>query len=303
MSKKSLMSKLTARMFTRVAGIQWSLLTGQAGFTTKQGDLATLGKQVVGEGENAVVSYHVDLCPISSVGIPVPAYAIATPLEKIEEGDLVCGADEVRGWVTKVHPQSLEIMKADGCHTRITPPKASFMGNNGLLVVRSLTTLLGGDAAATGFQSMLMPLLMARETGSTEDLTSLMLMSQMAGGTAEGANPMAAMLPMMLLNKGGSSLESLIPLLMMPQMAGGAAGANPAMAMLPMLMLSKGETDLDEVIPFLLMAHGAGGSQTPGMDMQTLMLVQALKKGDNAAVIAGKPELQEVRVVPTLERI
>jgi hypothetical protein len=101
-------------------------------------------------------------------------------------------------------------MKADGQVSEFRPPKVEMMNVSGIMVVRDLMNLSGGESGLASLQGSLMPLLMMSGEGGAdfdfEKMMPMILMSQMGG--MGGANPMANMMPMIMMMsmmKGGKS--------------------------------------------------------------------------------------------------
>lgn len=196
--------KFMSRMFRRVEGVTWDLMSGRVGIKTPDGSIATLS----GSGEDAQVEINL----VDQFGIEIPAFAQNTPIESVAVGDVIYfGANEKPGWVIEVGPK-FTLMKVDGQRTTWKPPKVSIlgMGDNGVMVLRSLMNMLpGGNAGLQSMQGMLMPMLMMGGDGvlDLEKLMPLMLMGQMQavpttnadGTTVAAPNPMAQMLPMLMM--------------------------------------------------------------------------------------------------------
>lgn len=240
---QNLSKKLMSRMFRRVEGVVLDLSTQQIGLQNQDG-IYTLTKNTAPEaattrarraeaaaGEQPAVTYGVTLNPISSFGITVPAFAQITPLDKIEEGDLVLGDTRALGWVIQRNGASLRLLDQNGMTKQYTPPKVAMVGIDGALVVKSLTSLFGNNGA-TGFTNALLPLMLANDgdESSLSEILPFMLLSQQQAG--DNANAMSQMLPLILMlkgNKGGGNKDGLLMAMMMGGMGGGAGGMNPMM--------------------------------------------------------------------------
>lgn len=240
----SLSQNFTKRMFRRVSGLVWNPLNGLVGIQ-QDGSIFTI---TVTDGAG-----QVDVCPIDSFGMKIPAFAMITPHDQVEPGDLVCGADSILGWVTAKNGASYQLMDQHGHNKQYTLPKVTMAGIEGAMVVKNLFGLAGGAGAGAALGGNLGMLLAFGGEDKLDDLLPLLLMSGGLGGAAPSAggvaapNPMASILPLMLLSKGGlggasaggSSMDKLLPLLMMGGLGGGAgAGMNPLMMM---AMLGKGD--------------------------------------------------------------
>jgi hypothetical protein len=221
--------KMMNRLFRRAEGVVWDLMSGSVGVSSKEG-ISTL----VGSGDDAEVQINM----FDQFGMEVPAFAQSTPVSSVNVGDLIFfGASEKPGWVIDikygVKPTGSTVakrkpaggsteedrtnvqfvlMKVDGQRTTWKPPKVSLlgMGDNGVMVIRSLMTMLpGGDKALGGMQSNLMMMMqMSAMSGGEgnidmEKLMPIMLMSAMGGGEGGNGNMMQAMMMMQMM--GGNS--------------------------------------------------------------------------------------------------
>jgi hypothetical protein len=214
-------TKLMNRFFRKVDGVVWDLLSGNVGVRTNEG-IASLTEEIeevpstkAGKIVPGTISYGVTINPMESMGFPLPAFAQNTPASSVKPGDLISGAKGLMGWVTDIKPKSYSIMKADGTITNWFPPKVQFFGpESGIMVVRSLTNLMGGSKdGVANLGNMLLPMLMMNEgkiDSSMEKMLPLMLFGGIggmtgAGSTAGGMNNMMPMLMMMSMMKGGKS--------------------------------------------------------------------------------------------------
>jgi hypothetical protein len=270
-------AKVLNRMFRQVDGLKWDLQTGSLGVVGKDGSIATLIKTEVPAvaaveatavtpavaAQPASVEYNISVNPFDMFSVAIPAFATQTRLENVKEGDLVVGAEKILGFVIGKTAASLKLRDFDGFTKNYTPPKVQILGNDGVLVVQSLGSLFGGQTGVGGFQSLLMPLLLANGN-STEGLDSilpLILFSQLqtanpavaadaataAGNPALAASPIASMLPFLLLKgagkKGstggskGGAFGDIDPMMLM-MMSGGFGGGAQAGGMNPMMLLA-----------------------------------------------------------------
>jgi hypothetical protein len=205
-------NKFMDRLFRKADGVVWDLMSGRVGIATKDG-IATLE----GEGDDAQININL----LDQFGMGIPAFAQSTPIDAVKAGDIIFfGASDRPGWVIekKVAADATKqpkfvLMKVDGTRSTWTPPKVTMLGmESGVMVLRSLLTMLpGGNAGLQGMQSMLMPMLMmgGGDMGDMESMLPMILMGQMQaapvaaadGSTTVAANPMAQMLPMMMMMK------------------------------------------------------------------------------------------------------
>jgi len=238
------------RLFRKVGGLVWDLSNGQIGMQTNDGIL-TLDIPAEADGEFGIVAN-----PFDAFGMKVPAFATNTPLSAVEVGDIIVGAEKILGWVINVNQRSLDLKTPQGTTTKgYAPPKVAVLGGaaDGVLVVKSLFSLVGGTGGLAGLQSNPL-LLMAMTSGndqSLEKILPLLLLSQTGAAAADAgapaaANPMASMLPLLLMSGQGGDLfggeggglKKMLPLLMMTGgLGGGAGGLN---AMLPLMLMGEG---------------------------------------------------------------
>lgn len=190
------------RFFRRVDNVVWDMSTGKPGVATPEG-IATC----VGAGDDAQITIN----PIAAMGMALPGFAQNTALSAVQVGDMIIyGARDNTGWVTSKTEKSLHLIKADGTHTQISPPKTQMLDiGGGVMVVRSLMNMLpGGTGGLMG--NMMMLQMMGGGDGDIEEMLPMMLMMQGAGATsgdtdaAAASNPFAGMqqmLPMMMMAK------------------------------------------------------------------------------------------------------
>lgn len=228
--------KYMNRLFRKAEGVVWDLMTGRVGIRTNDDSIATM----TGEGDDATIEINL----MDQFGMSIPAFAQSTPIASVNIGDVIFfGNSEKPGWVVEkrygVKPTGsstktsrsaktagvlddsstidtnnvqFTLMKVDGQRTTWKPPKVTMlgMGDTGVMVLRSLLTMLpGGNAGLQGMQGMLMPMMMmGGDSGfDLEKMMPLMLMGQMNAapvqnpdGTVTAApNPMANMMPMMMM--------------------------------------------------------------------------------------------------------
>lgn len=225
---KNLSEKLMGRFFRRVDNVVWDLMTGRVGVHTREG-IATLE----GEGDGAQISVNL----LEDFGMPIPAFAQSTPLDKVKQGDLIYKDRNPLGWVIGIKepkakaedtdadaPDSpilkkFTLMKPDGASSTWTPPKVTMLGfESGVMVAKSLLDMLpGGNDSLNAMQGTMMPFLM------------------MGGFDGDG---------------GGEMMDKLVPMMLMSQMgvAAGGAGAGNMMQTMMMMQMMGGKS------PF-----GAGG--------------------------------------------
>lgn len=217
-------SKFMNKMFRRVEGVVWCPISGATCLRTTDG----IYNYVPGhDGETGSVSVN-----LIDVSIALPGFAMATPFEQAQIGDLVVG-DGVIGWIDEKLVNSYRIKDHRGFTKIYSPPKVEIMGVSGALIVRNFFSAAGG---AQNVNSMLPLLMMAGDDSKIEKLLPFLLMQQgqsggqNSGGAAPAMNPM---LMMMLMKDGGfggskksGSIDPMM-LMMMGGFGGGAGGMNP----------------------------------------------------------------------------
>jgi len=127
------------------------------------------------------------------------------------------------------------LMKTDGQRTTWKPPKVSMlgMGADGVMVIRSLLTMLpGGQNDLNGMQgNMMMMMQMSAMSGNEggmdmEKLMPLMLMGAM-GGNNGGGNMMQTMMMMQMLGGGNSPMSGLFGGNKKSNTGGNSGSGNP----------------------------------------------------------------------------
>lgn len=212
--------KFVNRLFRRVDGVVWDLMSGKTGIQTKEG-IAVLN----GEGDAAQVEINV----FDQFGVGLPAFAMSTPITSVSVGDIIYfGAKENPGWVvekkvTEAGP-TFQLMKMDGTRTSWKPPKVSILGmESGVMVLRPLTALLGGSSGLSSVQGILLPMLMMDEGNNLnlEKMLPMLLMMQMgSAGTGDGTpNPFAAL-------GGGGGMNNILSMMMFMSMFGNKSGGS-----------------------------------------------------------------------------
>lgn len=224
-------SKFLNRLFRRVTGVVWDVITGSVGLQTAD------GIYTVSFDQNNKATLNVN--PIDDFGLALPAFATQTTAEEVKEGDIIVGDQGIIGWVTGKGEASFKVLDHNGMNKNYSPPKVAILGNQGVLVVRNLMSLTGGATGANNFASMLMPLIaLGGGDDKLEKLLPLLLLTSQNGAlpTAAGAagTGMNNLLPFLLMKDGGvkgGSMEKLLPFLLL---SGGGSGG----AMNPLLMMS-----------------------------------------------------------------
>lgn len=152
--------------------------------------------------------------PIDYFGISMPSYAINTPIDKIEIGDIIVDNSDtpkVLGWIIDKSKtgKSFELKKLNGSTVKWTPPKVHMIGvTSGVLVVKSLPGLTG-EAGFGSFQQML-PMMMAGDDNENSNMMQMMMLSN-----AIGLNPITGQVGQK------SDANNMMQMFMMMQMIGG----------------------------------------------------------------------------------
>lgn len=230
-------NKFVNRLFRRVGGVVWDPISGGTGLRTDQG-IYTF--KLVGDPAVPTVSVN----PFDEFGMALPAFATQTPFADVAPGDIIVGDVGIIGWVVSKTAAAFKVMDHNGYEKTYAPPTVSIVGQQGVLVVRNLLNLTGGEQNAGNFAANLMPLLLLGGTDDKlEKLLPLLLMTS-ANGQASGQS-MNNLLPLLLMKEGGlgggsGSLKDMLPLLMLSGGMGGAGGlgGNP---MLMMALLGDGD--------------------------------------------------------------
>ena len=233
-------SKFMNRLFRRIHGVVWDVLSGSTGLQTENGIYSV----TFAEDGTPTLSAN----PIDSMGLSLPAFATQTAHADVNVGDIIVGDQGIIGWVTGKTDAAFKVLDHNGMSKTYNPPRVAIMGTAGVLVVRNLMTLTGGAAGAGNFAANLLPLLaLGGGDDKLEKLLPLLLMTSAAPAGAAGAAPAAggmnALLPLLLLKDGGlggagGKLDPMTLLMLSGGLGGGAGGMNP---MLMMALMGDGD--------------------------------------------------------------
>ena len=230
--------KFMDRLFRKAPGVVWDMMSGKVGIKTSEG-IATF----TGEGDDAQIDINLfdqfgmevpafaQSTPVAAVNVGDLIYFGATDkpgwiIEKRYGVKPTGSSTKVVKRPTKASIAagpgaeltvaeddidksnvSFTLMKVDGQRTTWKPPKVSMlgMGADGVMVIRSLLTMLpGGQQDLNGMQGNMM---------------MMMQMSAMSGN--EGGVDMEKMMPMMLMsamgcqNNGGNMMQTMMMMQMM----------------------------------------------------------------------------------------
>ena len=166
--------RMMNNMFRKVDSTVWDMMTGKMGILTDEGIIT-----LEGDGEDSYVNVNM----LDDFAMRVPAFAQSTAVDNVQIGDLIFKGGKPQGWVIEiVKPKAkkdatttpltkFKLMTVNGTTTTWTPPKKQMLGfESGVMVLRSLINLFGGDQSAltgmqNGMQEMMMMFTMM-ETGT-----------------------------------------------------------------------------------------------------------------------------------------
>lgn len=233
--------KFMDRLFRKAPGVVWDMMSGKIGVQTKDG-IATFS----GEGDAAEIEINLfdqfgmevpafaQSTPITAVNVgdliyfgsgDKPGWIIEKRYGVKPTGSSTPKAKRPTKATTAAGPGAeltvaeedidksnvqFVLMKVDGQRTTWKPPKVSMlgMGTDGVMVIRSLLTMLpGGQNDLNGMQNNMM---------------MMMQMSAMSG------------------NEGGMDMEKLMPMMLMGAMGGNNGGGNMMQTMMMMQMMGGG---------------------------------------------------------------
>ena len=201
---------IMAKFFVQVAGVVLDLQSGSLGIKTADG-IVTLNKD----------TNSCQVNPFEAFSMAIPAYAIRTPLEDLEVGDIVL-QDEAKAPVFVIggSPNLVKAITPTGMVIEFSPVKNLLFGQEGVMVVKNIYAGLGAGATNPMMQMLLMKELGGGSSFGDDKLGLFLAMQAMGGGAATGGFDMKAMLPMLLLGGGGLDTEKLL----LMQMMGGGFG-------------------------------------------------------------------------------
>lgn len=223
----SKMNKFVNRMFRRVNGVVWDVMSGSVGLKTENG-IFTVSFSDAGAPTLSVN-------PLDDFGLALPGFALQSSLADVSIGDIVVGDTAILGWVVKKNEASLEVLDHNGHQKVYVPPKVAIMNSSGVLVVKNLFNLTGGADGANNFATQLLPLLaLGGGDSKIEKLLPFLLMSSQiapaAGAAGAAASPLSNPLMLMMLLKDGGlggKAGSIDPLMLMALGGAGAGAQNP----------------------------------------------------------------------------
>jgi len=240
--------KFINRLFRRAPGVVWDMMTGKVGFKTQEG-IATFS----GSGDDAQIEINMfdqfgmevpafaQSTPIEAVNVGDLIYfgsgekagwivekrygvrpvGSSTPAKRPTRKSTAAGpAGEITVAEDEIDKSNVQftLMKVDGQRTTWKPPKVTMlgMGADGVMVIRSLLTMLpGGQNDLNGMQNGLMMMMQMSAMSGNEDgpdlekLMPLMLMSTMSGNSNGGGNMMQMMLMMQMMGGGNNPMANM----------------------------------------------------------------------------------------------
>lgn len=201
----------SGRLFKKMQNCFYDLSTGQLGVLRASRD----SYAVFVPGDNGKA--QIKICPVTSVGLPIPAYAIRTQIEELKTGDLVSvtgyssdtwlyylGKDEKDEQVK--NPSVCGIRVEDGVKVEITLNESTYIPGYSVLCVKNLI------GEQPDFIKMFPMLALMGAGGKGEDskdkLSKLILCLSLGqgGGAAGTVLDLKSMLPMLMLNGDGDNL-------------------------------------------------------------------------------------------------
>lgn len=221
-------NKFMKRMFRRIDGIVWDIVSGATALKTTEGVFSFAIKE---DGTPEITVNPFDM------SLALPGFATQTPRDQVAVGDIIVGDKQILGWVVETLPNSFRLLDVNGMQKNYNPPKVAILGGEGPLVVRNLFNLAGGQAGVNSMLPMLM--MMKGDDSKLESMLPFLLMQGQtapAAGAANTANGMNPMMLMMLMKDGkfggkGGKIDPMM-LMMMGGMGGGGMNSMLMMALM-----------------------------------------------------------------------
>lgn len=209
------------RMIRSVDNVVWELTSGKIGLVVGDQIVAINYADVETKPSGDVVATNptISLNPMMDFGMPIPAFAQATPSRQLNIGDLVYSSTDKTplGWIVGVlnDHTSFQLITPQGYVQSWVPPVTNSLisFDAGVMILRNMVNALPGGSTQMGqLQGMLMPMMLSGMLDGESDLKSIMPLLLMQGGMggADGGmtgNMMSSMMQMMLMQKfmnGGS---------------------------------------------------------------------------------------------------
>lgn len=211
--------KMMNRMFRKVEGVVFDMTTNSVGIK-KEGSVFSAQKN----GNDYELVENI----FDEMSATLPAFAKAVPIGDVKEGDLVLNqAGDPFGWVSKVAPKSLKVLKVNGTLSTVIPSKVGLLGQGQtVMVVSSLTSNNG----------QMDPMIMIMLMNDGEDSDKLLPLLMMQQGQQGNMNPMMMAMLMSKGKAGGSSDTMKNMMLMQMMQQTGDQSSNVFGGMNPMMM-------------------------------------------------------------------
>lgn len=205
---------ISDQLFKKVESCVYDLRTGQLG--VRRGSQNGYAVYVPADGTKKA---QLQVCPITAFGLPIPAYAIRTTIDKLEPGDVVIvpGSSSATWFYYLKHEQEGDLQNTcvhgirveDGVKTEVMLTDSMFLAGDGLLCVKNV---IGKKTELT----KMLPLLALLGAGGKgeegkDKFSKLILFMLMGQGSDMSGHSldMKSLLPLLLLNGGGGD-NSLI---------------------------------------------------------------------------------------------
>ena len=240
-------------MFQEVDDVVWDLQSGQLGVKRGEDDeIITLRKKGT--------KYELVSNPLADFSVPVPAWAIRTPVDAIKTGDLVILPDDTWGFFLEnvktpalpptndpttppapvsatsalSNPTIKMIDVSNGSQKTVNVASNALFGTPGLLVVRNII----GDSEVANSLPILMMIEGKKGGGDVGRLVAMSMMMQ-NNGEGGGKMDMQQMLPFMMMGGKDSKMKDFFLMQMMMGNKDGNGGGFNMNSLMPMLMMDK----------------------------------------------------------------
>lgn len=185
---KDKLSTAMSAMIQPIENVTYDLQSGLTGISTRTGIITYDGKEL---SKN----------PLDFFSMPIPAFAMLTPVSQVTEGDILVSDGKAYGFIQEITDTgSLRTINMQGHQSRFVPTKVNMMGiEKGVNIVKSFTSMFGNQNQAQGQGGM--------------DMNTLMMMSMLSGSN----NKMEDMLPLMMMSgaMGGGQMNPMMLMMMM----------------------------------------------------------------------------------------
>lgn len=176
-------NKLRDTMFREVTTVVLDGITGKPAIKTENG--------LVSVDFDSEGNHNISINPLTEMGMELPAFAMPITLDKIERGDIYVAANGSASFVSGVEEDKIRVVTPNGTNSKITPATNILFGTKTVLIVKNMLGAMNGGGS--GFNPMMLAL-MSKDSGGSDDMMKIVMMSQMMGGNS----PNAGMNPMML---------------------------------------------------------------------------------------------------------